>query len=210
MANPTCAPFTDVPLFVTDVPDQELLEATQKAMADDVRMPKNGNKRFDNSDLANIGRMGQQFVQMSGMDLPEIETYLTKQLIKFGKDPNTKDYAPILKSNILGATQAHWERRAAGVQRMARSYIAQRAEGQEPIAQAAEFLRQLKSFNELGREIAKDNLTAGAALRQKKLAKEMSFAADDTFQGAVGNKTFTPEYLEGVKDNLSYYKQFRS
>ena len=46
-------------------------------------------------------------------------------------------------------------------------------------------------------------------MRQKKLAKEMSFAADDTFQGAVGNKTFTPEYLEGVKDNLSYYKRIQ-
>ena len=97
--------------------------------------------------------MGQQFVQMSSMDLPEIETYLTKQLIKFGKDPNTKRLRPYPQVQHPGATQAHWERRAAGVQRMARSYIAQRAEGQEPIAQAAEFLRQLKSFNELGREI---------------------------------------------------------
>ena len=52
MAKPTCAPFTDEPLFVTDVPDEELLESTQAAFANDVRTQGKA-KGFNNSDAAN-------------------------------------------------------------------------------------------------------------------------------------------------------------
>jgi len=207
MANPTCAPFTDEPLFVTNVPDEELLESTQAAFANDVRTQGKG-KGFDNTDAANAARMGRHFLQMTGMTPDEMLKYVNKQLDKFGKNRKDNPYYNSLVSNMLAATDIHWQRRAAGVQNMARSYIAQRAEGQEPIAQAAEFLRQLKAFNDLGRKIAGDNLSAGSALRQKRIAKQQNFS-EDMFQGAQRELNFSDDYIKGVEENLSYYERIQ-
>ena len=69
-------------------------------------------------------------MQMTGMTPEEMLTYVNKQLDKFGKDRKDNIYTNSLISNMIAATDIHWQRRAAGVQNMARSYIAQCAEGQ--------------------------------------------------------------------------------
>ena len=75
------------------------------------------------------------------------------------------------RMQVIAAAEVFWERRGAGVKQMAQNYLMQKKDGQLAAAQALEFLFQLKSFNRLGQRIAGENLSAGSALRQKRIIK---------------------------------------
>ena len=89
MAKPTCALFTDEPLFVTDVPDEELLDQLG-GHANDVRTPGSQGLRGVLPRSAN----GRHFMQMTGMTPEEMLIYVNKQLDKFGTGKTTSIPTP--------------------------------------------------------------------------------------------------------------------
>jgi hypothetical protein len=177
MANPTCAPFNDQPLYVNRSAgenDPAMLDLTQITAANKANL----KAEFDNSDAANFSRMRRIFAKMTGMTLAEADAYVDNKLKAIGRSASS----PQERMQVMAVTEQFWERRGAGLQTMATSYLAQRKEGQEAISQAMEFMSQLKSFNRLGQKIAKENWGAGSALRQKRILNgnldSVSFADD--------------------------------
>ena len=186
MANPTCAPFNDDPLYVNRAAgesDPALLDLTQFAAA----KKKDLKAKFDNTDKANYNRMRRIYARMEGLTIAEADAYVDGRLKAIGRG----DSSPQERMQVLAVTEQFWERRGAGLQTMAASYVAQRKEGQEAIPQAIELLNQLKSFNRLAQKIAKENWGAGSALRQKRILNgnidEISFADDFGTGGKVAD-----------------------
>ena len=184
MANPTCAPFNDDPLNVNrsaGETDAAMLDLTQIAAANKAELKAN----FDNSDAANFSRMRRIWARMTGMTLGEADAYVDNKLKSIGRGASS----PQERMQVMAVTEQFWERRGSGLQTMATSYLAQRKEGQEAIAQAMQFMSQLKSFNRLGQKIAKENWGAGSALRQKRI-----------LNGNLDSVSFADDFGTGKKD----------
>ena len=184
MANPTCAPVNDDPLYVNRAAgesDPALLDLTQITAANKAGLKAD----FDNSDAANFSRMRRIFARMQGMTIAEADAYVDGKLKAIGRGASS----PQERMQVMAVTEQFWERRGAGLQTMATSYLAQRKEGQEAIAQAMEFMSQLKSFNRLGQKIAKENWGAGSALRQKRI-----------LNGNLDSVSFADDFGTGKKD----------
>lgn len=205
MANPTCAPFTDDGLFVNrqaGETDEGMLDAVIEDMKSKAR-----EGSFDNSDAANIRRIARNLEQMTGLPLPALDSFVDQKIANI-QVARKSPYYESLRSNILAATQVVWERRAAGVQQMARSFLAQTKEGQDVGLQAIEFLGQLQSFNRLGRKVAEDNLRTGSALRQKLLAKGRQIGVvEDLGTAATREIDINPEYAANIDKNLDAFKE---
>ena len=164
MATPTCAPFTDDPLYANRAgsTDEEMLAAVVEQAKKDVR------GTYDNTDKANAARMARYLKNMTGMQMTGVEAYVSNALRSIGKDVDDPFVAP-KRMQVIAAAEVYWERRGAGIKQMAQNFLLQKQDGQLAAAQALEFLYQLKSFNRLGQRIAGENLSAGSALRQKRI-----------------------------------------
>lgn len=196
MANPTCAPFTDDPLYANRAgsSDDEMLEAVVDAARKEVR----GN--YDNSDKANAGRMARYLKNMMGMQMTGVDSYVNRVLQAIPGDDvlNTTK-----RMQVIAASEIYWERRGAGIKQMAQNYLMQKNDGQLAAAQALEFLYQLKSFNSMARRIAAENFRAGSALRQKLIAKK-GVGEGMEFTGQLSTEvTRTPGMSQQVIDNVT-------
>ena len=126
MANPTCAPFNDKPLYVNRSAgenDPAMLDLTQITAANKADLKAN----FDNSDAANFSRMRRIFAKMQGLTIAEADAYVDNKLKAIGRGASS----PQERMQVMAVTEQFWERRGAGLQTMATSYLAQRKEGQE-------------------------------------------------------------------------------
>ena len=186
MANPTCAPFNDQPLYVNrsaGESDPALLDFTQITAANKADL----KAKFDNTDAANFRRMRRIYARMQGLTLAEADAYVDNRLKSIGRGASS----PQERMQVMAVTEQFWERRGAGLQTMAASYVAQRKEGQEAVSQALELLNQLKGFNRLAQKISAENWGAGSALRQKRILNgnidEISFADDFGTGGKVAD-----------------------
>ena len=203
MATPTCAPFVDEPLYANRAgsTDEEMLEAVVEQAKKDVR----GD--YDNTDKANAARMARYLKNMTGMQMTGVEAYVSKALESIGKNVDDPFVAP-KRMQVIAAAEVFWERRGAGVKQMAQNYLMQKKDGQLAAAQALEFLFQLKSFNRLGQRIAGENLSAGSALRQKRIIKgtgdNMEFGGQlstDPTRAA----DLDPQILSNVTENIDAF-----
>lgn len=203
MATPTCAPFTDDPLYANRAgsTDEEMLAAVIEQAKKDVR------GTYDNTDKANAARMARYLKQMTGMQMTGVEAYVSNALRSIGKDVDDPFVAP-RRMQVIAAAEVYWERRGAGIKQMAQNYMAQTKDGQLAAAQALEFLYQLKSFNRLGQRIAGENLSAGSALRQKRIIKgtgdNMEFAGGLSSR-AAREGGFDPQILDNVTQNIDAF-----
>ena len=177
MANPTCAPFNDQPLYVNRAAgesDPALLDMMQVKAASKADL----NAKFDNTDAANERRMARIWSRMTGLTLAEGDKYVDNKLKAIGRGVGSAQQ----RMQVMAVTEQFWEKRGAGLKTMAASYIAQRKEGQDAVAQALQLLSQLKGFNRLAQKISRENWDAGSALRQKRILNgnidEISFADD--------------------------------
>ena len=195
MATPTCAPFVDEPLYANRAgsTDEEMLEA----VVDQARKEVRGT--YDNTDKANADRMARYLKNMMGMQMTAVDAYVDKVLEAIpSKDPlqSTK------RMQVIAMSEVYWERRGSGIKQMAQNYLMQKKDGQLAAAQALEFLFQLKSFNRMAQRIAGENLDAGSALRQKRIAKQgvgekMAFTAKLSTEA-----TRTPEAANQIVENI--------
>ena len=204
MANPTCAPYNSDPLYVNRAAgesDEALLDVTQLQAAQKAAL----KGKFDNTDAANFGRMRQIFARMQGMTIAEADRYVDNRLKAIGRGLAS----PQERMQVLAVAEQFWERRGAGLQTMATSYLAQRKEGQEAIAQAMEFMGQLKGFNRLAQKIAKENWEVGSALRQKRILNgnidEISFADDFATGGKAPD--FSTAQGEAIQSRLDAFEE---
>ena len=197
MANPTCAPYTDIPLYVNrsaGETDEDMLAAVQRQAAKDVR----GN--YNNTDAKNAERITGYLSRMTGLQMPGLESYVDSALKTIDNMKGDRNNAA-RRMQVIAATEIVWQRRGAAVKQLARNYLAQKGEGQQAIAQAFEFLSQLKSFNRLGQKIAGENYEIGSALRQKLIAKGKGEGV--TFAGQFGVDTNRiPVMDQQVAENL--------
>ena len=196
MANPTCAPFTDDPLYANRAgsSDEEMLAAVVDAARKEVR----GD--YDNSDKANAGRMARYLKNMMGMQMPAVDAYVNKVL---GAIPGEDVLSSTKRMQVIAASEVYWERRGQGIKQMAQNYLMQKKDGQLAAAQALEFLYQLKSFNSMARRIAGENLDAGSALRQKLIAKR-GVGDGMEFTGQLSTEaTRVPGMQQQVIDNVT-------
>lgn len=197
MATPTCAPFTDDPLYANRAgsTDEEMLASVIEQARKDVR----GD--YNNTDKANAARMARYLKNMTGMQMTGVEAYVSKALESIGKNVDDP-YVASKRMQVIAAAEVFWERRGAGIQQMANNFLAQKQDGQLAAAQALEFLYQLKSFNRLGQRVAGENLSAGSALRQKRIIKgtgdNMEFAG-----GLSSRAQFSPEINPQILDNVT-------
>ena len=203
MATPTCAPFTDDPLYANRAgsTDDEMLAAVIEQAKKDVR----GD--YNNTDKANAARMARYLKQMTGMQMTAVEAYVSRALQSIGKDVDDP-FVASKRMQVIAAAEVYWERRGAAVKQMAQNYLVQAKDGQLGAAQALEFLYQLKSFNRLGQRVAGENLSAGSALRQKKIIK----GAGDGMEFASGLSTsatrqadLNPQILDNVTQNIDAF-----
>ena len=195
MANPTCAPFVDDPLYAnrSGSTDEEMLEAVVE------QAKKEARGDWDNSDKANAKRMGRYLKNMMGMQMPAVDSFVDRVL---GAIPGNDDFISIKRMQVIAASEIYWERRGAGIKQMAQNFLAQKKDGQMAAAQALEFMYQLKSFNRMAQRIAKENLNAGGALRQKLIAKG-GVGEGFEFTGKLStDATRTPEMAGQVAENL--------
>ena len=196
MATPTCAPFTDDPLYANRAgsSDEEMLEAVVEQARKDVR----GN--YDNSDKANAARMARYLKNMMGMQMTAVDAYVNRVLNAI---PGDEVLNSTKRMQVIAASDIYWERRGAGVKQMAQNYLMQKKDGQLAAAQALEFLYQLKSFNSLARRIAGENYDAGSALRQKLIAKN-GVGDGMEFTGQLSTEvTRVPGMQQQVVDNIT-------
>jgi hypothetical protein len=194
MATPTCAPFTDDPLYANRAgsTDDEMLASVVEASMKEVR----GD--YDNTDKANAGRMARYLKNMMGMQMPGVDAFVDKVL---GAIPSNDVLASTKRMQVIAASEVYWERRGAGIKQMAQNYLAQKKDGQLAAAQALEFLYQLKSFNSMARRIAAENLDAGSALRQKKIAKGVGDGME--FSGQLSTEvTRTPGMQQEILSKI--------
>ena len=204
MANPTCAPYNTDPLYVNRAAGE-----TDAAMLDmaEIQAAKKApmKAKFDNRDAANFNRMRQIFAQMQGLTIAEADRYVDNKLRAIGRGLAS----PQERMQVLAVAEQFWERRGAGLQTMATSYLAQRKEGQEAIAQAMEFMSQLKGFNRLAQKIAKENWEAGSALRQKRILNgnidEVTFADDFATGGKAPD--FSTAQGEAIQSRLDAFEE---
>ena len=205
MATPTCAPFVDEPLYANRAgsTDEEMLEAVIEKARADVR------GTYDNTDKANAARMARYLKNMTGMQMTGVEAYVSNALRAIGSDVDDPFVAP-KRMQVIAAAEVYWERRGAGIQQMASNYLAQKKDGQLAAAQALEFLYQLKSFNRLGQRIAGENLSAGSALRQKRIIKgtgdNMEFAGQLS-TAATRPGQMDPQILDNVTANMDAFDE---
>ena len=195
MATPTCAPFTDDPLYANRAgsTDEEMLASVVDAAKKEVR----GD--YNNTDKANAGRMARYLKNMMGMQMPAVDAYVDKVL---GAIPSNDVLASTKRMQVIAASEVYWERRGAGIKQMAQNYLAQKKDGQLAAAQALEFLYQLKSFNSMARRIAGENFDAGSALRQKKIAKGVGDGME--FSGRLSTEvTRTADMPQQLIDNVT-------
>ena len=197
MANPTCAPYDESPMFV----DRQRGE-TDEAMLDELasvvaRQKSEVREGIDNSDAANAAVIYSHVKAMSGMDIATANRYFETKL----KNAGTKSdpMMPVRKQQMAAAATQYWTRRMAGLRDMASSYLLQRKEGQKGLVQAVEFFGQLKTFNDMGKTIQELNLSAGSALRQRKIGKGL-----DNAQFEYQNANIMKEGAE----NLAGYQKF--
>ena len=196
MATPTCAPFTDDPLYANRAgsSDDEMLEAVVDAARKEVR----GD--YDNSDKANAGRMARYLKNMMGMQMTGVDAYVNRVLQAI---PGNDVLNSTKRMQVIAASEIYWERRGAGVKQMAQNYLMQKNDGQLAAAQALEFLYQLKSFNSMARRIAGENYDAGSALRQKLIAKK-GVGEGMEFTGQLSTEaTRVPGMQQQVIDNVT-------
>ena len=195
MATPTCAPFTDDPLYANRAgsTDEEMLASVVDAAKKEVR----GD--YNNTDKANAGRMARYLKNMMGMQMPAVDAYVDKVL---GAIPSNDVLASTKRMQVIAASEVYWERRGASIKQMAQNYLAQKKDGQLAAAQALEFLYQLKSFNSMARRIAGENFDAGSALRQKKIAKGVGDGME--FSGRLSTEvTRTADMPQQLIDNVT-------
>ena len=195
MATPTCAPFTDDPLYANRAgsTDEEMLASVVDAARKEVR----GD--YNNTDKANAGRMARYLKNMMGMQMPAVDAYVDKVL---GAIPSNDVLASTKRMQVIAASEVYWERRGASIKQMAQNYLAQKKDGQLAAAQALEFLYQLKSFNSMARRIAGENFDAGSALRQKKIAKGVGDGME--FSGRLSTEvTRTADMPQQLIDNVT-------
>ena len=203
MATPTCAPFTDDPLYANRAgsTDEEMLAAVVEQAKKDVR------GTYDNTDKANAARMARYLKNMTGMQMTGVEAYVSNALRSIGKDVDDPFVAP-KRMQVIAAAEVYWERRGAGIKQMAQNFLLQKQDGQLAAAQALEFLYQLKSFNRLGQRIAGENLSAGSALRQKRIIKgtgeNMEFAGGLSTT-ATRQAELNPQILDNVTQNIDAF-----
>ena len=204
MANPTCAPYNNDPLYVNrsaGETDEALLDMAEIQAAKKAPM----KAKFDNTDDANFVRMRRIFAQMQGLTIAEADRYVDNKLKAIGRGNASAQQ----RMQVLAVAEQFWERRGAGLKTMATSYLAQRKEGQEAIAQAMEFMGQLKGFNRLAQKIAKENWEAGSALRQKRILNgnidEVTFADDFS----TGRKVvdYSTAQGEAIQSRLDAFEQ---
>ena len=174
--EPTCAPYATKPLIVNSKSGESFdlhLDATMDRYRAEVRS-------FDNTDPTNTKRIYQQLESMMGLDLAQLDSYVTSQLAKVakGKGAASEQIKENAKEQIIAATNIIWQRSGAGLKQLAANYLLKRKEGQQALGQAELFFNNMKGFNSLGREIADANLRVGSALRQRKLAKKLGFMDD--------------------------------
>ena len=196
MATPTCAPFTDDPLYANRAgsSDDEMLEAVVDAARKEVR----GD--YDNSDKANAGRMARYLKNMMGMQMTGVDAYVNRVLQAI---PGNDVLNSTKRMQVIAASEIYWERRGAGIKQMAQNYLMQKNDGQMAAAQALEFLYQLKSFNSMARRIAGENYDAGSALRQKLIAKK-GVGDGMEFTGQLSTEvTRAPGMSQQVIDNVT-------
>jgi hypothetical protein len=197
MANPTCAPFTDDPLYANRAgsTDEEMLASVIEQARKDAR----GD--YNNTDKANAERMARYLKNMTGMQMTGVEAYVSSALKAIGKDVDDPFVAP-KRMQVIAAAEVYWERRGAGIQQMAKNFLAQKQDGQLAAAQALEFLYQLKSFNRLGQRVAGENLSAGSALRQKRIMKGTGDNME--FTGGLSSRAeFSPDMNPQILDNVT-------
>ena len=183
MANPTCAPYDDRPLYVNRAAgesDPALLDMMQIKAAQKAEL----NAKYENTDEANARRMSRLWVQMTGLSLAEGDKYVDNRLKAIGRGVGSAQG----RMQVMAVTEKFWETRGAGLQTMAASYLAQRKEGQDAVAQALQLLSQVKGFNRLAQKIARENWDAGSALRQKRI-----------LNGNIDAVTFADDFGTGGK-----------
>lgn len=174
--EPTCAPFATEPLIVNSKTGESFdlhLDATVNRFRDEVRT-------FNNTDAKNAKRAADTLTSMMGLDLAQLDSFVTQQLAlaKKGKGLAKDQIEENAKEQIIAAANSIWQRSGAGLKQLAANYLLKRKEGQQALGQAELFFNNMKGFNSLGRKIADANLRVGSALRQRKIAKKLGFMDD--------------------------------
>lgn len=206
MANPVCAPFNDQPLILNKAAgesDESFHKAIIKAAAEDVR----GD--VVNTDAANTKRILRHVEQMTGLSIPQVLAYAEGAYKAIAKDGGNSVWDTTKRMQVVAGMEQVFMRRSVGIKQLAENFLMQKKEGQLPAIQAFEFLSQLQSFNKMGRMIARENLSAGSALRQKLLAKgqgEMITPLDDLGLSGKYAPTEDPNVLANIDKNIDAFE----